>query len=463
MTNRPLWGRLTALALALAGGMGLVSCNQEGTLGLDLLPDKDRYLTLTDSVSLVGGTVLEDSLQSQLPGSFLLGELNNPAFGRARASFVFQVLPSSENIRLGDPDSTLTLDSLVFSMSLAGYQGDTNTSLVLRVHRLAGTVAPIRTYYSRDPVRTIGEPLGQSIYRYRSGVIDPINEPVGQNLDSVIKYSGVLRMRLDQTTAGLQLAQSLLAGKDSVEYKDAGSFVRFLNGLWVEAQTDPNILRNGNGLLLQSSPVATRTGLYLYYKNGSQRRRLDLMLRTVSGSRNRFEFDYANSEVKQAMGRNSETDTTLEFTYIQAGSGVKTRLSSESLHRALRRQLGAGDSTTLPTASGWVIHKAVLEFVNADSSGFAGVAPPSQLFLVPLDSQGRNMASRMPDLFESYYDGNLRNGLYRFGITRYVQQLLAEGPKGEDLGVIPVNPVGNLAMVRLRVRPRLRVTYTRIP
>jgi hypothetical protein len=236
-----------------------------------------------------------------------------------------------------------------------------------------------------------------------------------------------------------------------------------LNGLWVEAQTDPNILRNGNGLLLQSSPVATRTGLYLYYKNGSQRRRLDLMLRTVSGSRNRFEFDYANSEVKQAMGRNSETDTTLEFTYIQAGSGVKTRLSSESLHRALRRQLGAGDSTTLPTASGWVIHKAVLEFVNADSSGFAGVAPPSQLFLVPLDSQGRNMASRMPDLFESYYDGNLRNGLYRFGITRYVQQLLAEGPKGEDLGVIPVNPVGNLAMVRLRVRPRLRVTYTRIP
>jgi hypothetical protein len=425
MTNRPLWGRLTALALALAGGMGLVSCNQEGTLGLDLLPDKDRYLTLTDSVSLVGGTVLEDSLQSQLPGSFLLGELNNPAFGRARASFVFQVLPSSENIRLGDPDSTLTLDSLVFSMSLAGYQGDTNTSLVLRVHRLA--------------------------------------EPVGQNLDSVIKYSGVLRMRLDQTTAGLQLAQSLLAGKDSVEYKDAGSFVRFLNGLWVEAQTDPNILRNGNGLLLQSSPVATRTGLYLYYKNGSQRRRLDLMLRTVSGSRNRFEFDYANSEVKQAMGRNSETDTTLEFTYIQAGSGVKTRLSAESLHRALRRQLGAGDSTTLPTASGWVIHKAVLEFVNADSSGFAGVAPPSQLFLVPLDSQGRNMASRMPDLFESYYDGNLRNGLYRFGITRYVQQLLAEGPKGEDLGVIPVNPVGNLAMVRLRVRPRLRVTYTRIP
>jgi len=463
MMNRPCWGRLKALVLALFGGLSLASCNQEGTLGLDLLPDKDRYLTITDSVSLVGGTVLEDSLQSQLPGSFLLGELNNPAFGRARASFVFQVLPNSENIRLGDPDSTLTLDSLVFSMSLAGYQGDTNTSLMLRVHRLAGTVSPNRTHYSRDPVRTLGEALGQQVYRYRSNQIEPIREPVGQNLDSVIKYSGVIRFRLDLTPDGLSLAQGLLAGKDSVEYKDAASFVRFMNGLWVEAQTDPNMLRNGNGLLLQSSPVATRTGLYLYYKNGSQRRRLDLMLRTVSGSRNRFEFDYANSQVKQALGRNSATDTTLEYSYVQSGSGVKTRLRADSLYQALRRQLGAGDSTSLPISSGWVVHKAVLEFVNADSSSFGGVAPPSQLFLVPLDSQGRNMASRMPDLFESYYDGNLRNGLYRFGITRYVQQLLAEGPKGEDLGVIPVNPVGNLAMVRLRVRPRLRVTYTRIP
>ncbi|MFM8513711.1 MAG: DUF4270 family protein [Bacteroidota bacterium] len=463
MKNRRLVGRILNLALPLIIGYTLSSCNQEGTLGLDLLPDKDLYPTVTDSITLVGGTVPEDSLQSQLPGSFLLGELNNPAFGRARASFAFQILPGSENIRLGDPDSTLTLDSLVFSMSLAGYQGDTNTSLKLRVHRLAGTITPNRTYYSRDPVRTYGEVLGESIYRYRSGAIEPVSEPVGQNLDSVIKYSGIIRFRLDQTPAGDALAQSLLRGKDSVEYKDAASFVRFVNGLWVEAQTDPLQLRNGPGLLLQSSPVATRTGLYLYYKNGTQRRRLDLMLRTVSGSRNRFEFDLQNSEVKKALGRNSGTDTTLEFTYVQAGSGVKTRLSADSLYHALRRQLGVGDSLSLPVSSGWVIHKATLEFVNADTGGFFGVAPPTQLFLVPLDSQGRNMASLMPDLFESYYDGNLRNGRYRFGITRYLQQLLAEGPRGRDLAVIPVNPVGNLAMVRLRVRPRLRVTYTRIP
>ncbi|MGA1665692.1 MAG: DUF4270 family protein [Bacteroidia bacterium] len=463
MKNRRLAGRILTLALALLAGYTLPSCNQEGTLGLDLLPDKDLYPTLTDSITLVGSTVPEDSLQSQLPGSFLLGELNNPAFGKARASFAFQILPGSENIRLGDLDSTLTLDSLVFSMSLAGYQGDTNTSLKLRVHRLAGTVSPNQTYYTRDPVRTYGEPLGESIYRYRSGAVEPINEPVGQNLDSIIKYSGILRFRLDQSPDGLALAQSLLAGRDSVEYKDAASFVRFMNGLWVEAQTDPQQLRNGPGLLLQSSPVATRTGLYLYYKSGSQRRRLDLMLRTVSGSRNHFEFDIQNSEVQNAMGRNSGTDTALEFTYIQSGSGVKTRLSSDSLYHALRRQLGAGDSSSLPVSSGWVIHKAVLELVTPDSGGFLGVAPPNQLFLVPLDSQGRNMASLMPDLFESYYDGNLRNGRYRFGITRYIQQLLAEGPRGQDLAVIPVNPVGNLAMVRLRVRPRLRVTYTRIP
>ena len=122
------------------------------------------------------------------------------------------------------------------------------------------------------------------------------------------------------------------------------------------------------------------------------------------------------------------------------------------------------DSLSLPFQENrWVIHQATLEFENADTLAFGKIAPPAQLFLVPLDSQGRNMASLMPDLFESYYDGCLRNGRYKFGITRYIQKLMAEGPKGYDLAVIPGNPMGNLARVRLKTKPRLRITYTRIP
>ncbi|MFM7913204.1 MAG: DUF4270 family protein, partial [Bacteroidota bacterium] len=109
----------------------LAACNQEGMLGLDLLPENNRFPTITDSVELVGSTVMEDSLQSQLPSALLMGELNDPSFGKSSASFAFQVLPTSENIRLADPDSTLTLDSLILSISLAGYQGDTNTTLLL--------------------------------------------------------------------------------------------------------------------------------------------------------------------------------------------------------------------------------------------------------------------------------------------------------------------------------------------
>jgi len=32
----------------------LVACNQEGMLGLDLLPENNRFPTFTDSVVLVG-------------------------------------------------------------------------------------------------------------------------------------------------------------------------------------------------------------------------------------------------------------------------------------------------------------------------------------------------------------------------------------------------------------------------
>jgi hypothetical protein len=40
---------------------------------------------------------------------------------------------------------------------------------------------------------------------------------------------------------------------------------------------------------------------------------------------------------------------------------------------------------------------------------------------------------------------------------------MAEGPKGYDLAVIPGNPMGSLARVRLKTKPRLRITYTRMP
>lgn len=444
----------------------LVACNQEGMLGLDLLPENNRFPTITDSVELVGSTVMEDSLQSQLPSALLMGELNDPSFGKSSASFAFQVLPTSENIRLADPDSTLTLDSLILSISLAGYQGDTNTTLLLRAHEINPTVSSSKVYFSRDPVRTTGTPLAVRNFRYRSGLVQPINEPADSSSGTVVNVSGVLRMRLDGQDAypeGSNLANKLLSGRDSVEYRNADAFVQFFKGLWVEAIMHPDAVNNGTGLLLQSNPLATKTGLYLYYRSGSKRRRLDLMLRPVSGSRNIFRFDYAGSTLLHDLNRHSGSDSSLQISYVQAGSGVKTRLSSDSLYRVLRSRSGM-DSLSLPFQENrWVIHQATLEFENADTLAFGKIAPPAQLFLVPLDSQGRNMASLMPDLFESYYDGYLRNGRYKFGITRYLQKLMTEGPKGYDLAVIPGNPMGNLARVRLKTKPRLRITYTRIP
>ena len=443
----------------------LAACNQEGILGLDLLPENNRFPTVTDSVELVGSTVLEDSLQSQLPSSLLMGELIDPHFGKSSASFAFQILPTSENIRLADPDSSLTLDSLILSISLAGYQGDTNTTLLVRAHEINPTVSSSKVYFSRDAVRTTGPILATRNYRYRSGLIQPINEPADTSIGTIVNVSGVFRMRLDDQNGfpeGTALANKLLNGRESIEYKNADAFVQFFKGLWIEAVIHPDAVHNGTGLLLQSNPIATKTGLYLYYRSGNKRRRLDLMLQPMSGSRNIFQFDYAGSNLQEHLFQNSGTDTNLKVSYVQAGSGAKTRLSSDSLYRILKNRAGL-DSLNLPSGNRWIIHQAALEFENADSSALGKIAPPAQLFLVPLDSQGLNMASLMPDLFESYYDGYLRNGKYKFGITRYIQKLMTEGPKGYDLAVIPGNPMGSLARVRLKTKPRLRITYTRIP
>ncbi|MFM7289298.1 MAG: hypothetical protein ACKO18_07960, partial [Bacteroidota bacterium] len=61
------WAHTSLLqAISLTKGLAwactwsmLAACNQEGMLGLDLLPENNRFPTITDSVELVGSTVME--------------------------------------------------------------------------------------------------------------------------------------------------------------------------------------------------------------------------------------------------------------------------------------------------------------------------------------------------------------------------------------------------------------------
>jgi hypothetical protein len=74
----------------------------------------------------------------------------------------------------------------------------------------------------------------------------------------------------------------------------------------------------------------------------------------------------------------------------------------------------------------------------------------------------------VPDLVEPYYDGNFRNGEYRFVITRYIQELLLNGRTDFGMVLIANNTISSTNRVVLGSsnntlnKPRMIITFTKL-
>lgn len=88
------------IALLLTGLFA--SCNDDGAVGLDLLPNPDGIgVFKLDTFSIRTYTVTEDSLEVQQPPILALGEVSDPVFGLSKVGLTYQVLLTNENINLG--------------------------------------------------------------------------------------------------------------------------------------------------------------------------------------------------------------------------------------------------------------------------------------------------------------------------------------------------------------------------
>ncbi len=105
------------IGLAILGCCQLffVSCNEEGSLGDNLLPGDKPGLTKVDTFTLLSSTVEEDTLQAgynslflSYPSSFQLGRLQSPQFGITNAGFTCQARLPKDDVDFG---TNVRLDS----------------------------------------------------------------------------------------------------------------------------------------------------------------------------------------------------------------------------------------------------------------------------------------------------------------------------------------------------------------
>lgn len=429
------------LTMTLLAAGFFVSCNDDGSVGLDLLPNADGIgVFQTDTFTLRSLSIREDSLPSQLPPRFVLGEVMDPLFGKSQASIAYQLRLTNENNNLG---TNVTVDSLILSLNLEGYYGDTTENLLIEVFELDQTIFKDSTVYSNQSPNFKPTPLASFTYSPRPSQAIPVNEPRVNNSDTTFLYAPVLRVPL-----GPELATRLVNASGTADLQNNTNFLNFFKGLYVRARR----AGNGVGSTLYLTGVSARSGLFLYYKSNGQRRRFDMLIANESARQNFFRFERDGTTVGNVLG---DSSLSIQETYVQAGGSVKTLLMMPYLRDLVRNHHVA-------------INKAEIEFTLVPGTGDAPFSPPARLFLLIADSLGKNATTLIPDFVEPYYGGNFSNGKYKFVITRYVQRLLQNNNSDFGLVLLPERSISAVSRVVLGssnnplYKPKMVITFTKL-
>lgn len=205
------------------------SCNDDGAVGLDLLPNPDGIgVFKQDTFTLRSYTVTDDSLQVQQPPRFALGEVLDPTFGLSRSGVAFQVLLLNENINLG---SNIQVDSLILALSFDGYYGDTTDQLLIKVHELDEPIYRDSVYYADQAPAVKPTLLASYTYTPKPTAPVPVDEPRVNGVDTVFNYNGLLRIPLSQ-----ELINRLVAASNTADLQNNTNFLEFFKGVYITAE-----------------------------------------------------------------------------------------------------------------------------------------------------------------------------------------------------------------------------------
>ena len=377
----------------------LTSCkNQSSEIGLDLIDDH-MGTDFTDTITLQAYSFLEDTINTTNMSANILGHISDPVFGNSEAGIFTQIALAGAAVNFG---SNPIIDSVVLTLQLSGYYGDTNSAVGIRVHTLTEDLNSEERYYQNSAVAYDPTPLNYSMTNY---TLKPNTTVV---VDTGV-YNAHLRVRLSQ-----QFGQALLNHQDDLN----NNIQNYLKGLYIGA-----ISHTGNrGYMLITNLTSSLSGITLYYHNDSvQSMRYTLPCNDKCVRFTQISHQYNASTSNDFVQEVLQNQQSLgnKVLYIQGGGGVKTRITFPYLEDAFEH---IGNRV--------VIHRAELVITNMDPHE-QFLIQPSNLSLQGIGKSDSGLRFLPDDDYyttSSYFGGiyDAKTHEYRFRITRYVQQLILD-------------------------------------
>ena len=376
------------------------SCqNETSSIGLGLIDEVGTEFN--DTTTIVAYSFLEDSILTNKLSANIVGNLHDPVFGDSKAAIYTQFALSGSSVNFGTHP---VVDSVVLTLQISSYYGDTSSRVGIRVYRLTEDMSSDEKYYQFNTLNHDATPLNYSLTSY---TIQPsTNIVVDTN-----SYNPHLRIRLSQA-----FGQYLLNNQSQM-YSNSG-FQQFFKGLCIEA-----ISHTGStGYMLITNMTSALSCISLYYHNESSTHlKYDFACNSDCARFTHFSHNYQNSSnsdfIQQVL--NGQQSIGKETLFVQATGGVKTRLTFPHLQQAFK-----------DLNNRVVINKAELVITN--------VSPDEQYLIQPssITIQGINASTGnimyLPDdeyyTSTSYFGGtyDAQKHEYRFRITKYVQNLILQ-------------------------------------
>ena len=360
-------------------------------LGSQLIVSDNLEVLSFDDQEIKVSIVKEDSLVSlNMPTSFI-GAINDPYFGRTNASLYTELRLPSSDVEFGE---SAVADSLVLSLEVQGYYGDTLSQLHFRLMKMLEQI---------ETTVTDSLDVESSITIYTSDDFDYDNQELG-DLEFTIEPAVDTEVKIMLSN---DLAQEFLDA-DVSNFTDNEAFQSFFNGLYIACDDVTD-----NGLLLEFDLLSEYSKLTLYYHTDeADSLSYDFQINSSADRMTRWAHDYSATDIESLIGLDN-----VDKAYVQGSVGLRT-------------YIGLPDLASLQD-SNYVIHKAelIIPYISTDQDSI--YATPSKLGLAAVNDEG-NLEVLSEDQNAqgaTYFDGN-RNELsqeYTFNIARYVHQVVEEG------------------------------------
>ena len=327
------------------------ACKKEwNELGSQLVVSDQLEIFSFDDQEIKISVVKEDSLRSLNSSTSYIGYLNDPYFGKTTASLYTEFRIPSTDIDFG---LSAQADSIVLSLDIVGYYGDTLSPLTIHVMEMLETIETTTTD-SLDIETTV------NIYSTDDFDVDPqlLNNPL-QELQPIANSE--LNITLSNT-----LAQHFLDA-DSTNYVDNEAFQSFFNGLYITA--DQGLEK---GLLLGLDLLNENSKLTLYYHNETaDSLSYDFQINSSADRMTRWSHDYSSTEIESAL--NTEY-VSQGYGYVQGSVGLRTYVELPELNSL--------------KDSNYVFHSAELIIPYISSEVDSIFYSPSKLGLAAVNSDG---------------------------------------------------------------------------